>query len=198
MIYALILASGYSSRMGKPKSTLLWSDSENFAEKILREYLDFGCEKVTIVLNSENYEIFHKQNRYRTHPRVNSVLNRSPEKERFYSIKLGISSFIEDNPEVFFLQNIDNPFVSRQLLDCIAKNTIKDGYGVPVYQNRGGHPILLNNEILHKMNRAKHDIILKEFLKQFKRKNILWEDDSIFRNINTMEIYEAYKDMMGR
>lgn len=59
-VSVIILAAGKSSRMGQPKMLLKLKNALSFMENLLIEYTGFGCKKVIVVLNTENYQLLEE------------------------------------------------------------------------------------------------------------------------------------------
>lgn len=180
----IILSAGFSSRMGKPKAFLEFNDELSFIEKISQEYQSFGVRNIIIVRNNiDNWFDFIDKNK-----NIETVINKNPEKGRFSSIILGINKLIDK--EFIFIQNIDNPFVNQQILSKIYNSKEKNSYVSPVYELKGGHPILVHKniftQILNKNNKNQN---LKHILQPFKRINVLINNKNILLNINTQEDY---------
>ena len=187
----IILAGGNSSRFGKPKPFLLFDKYSSFLEKIVRVYLEFGCQDIVIVMNQHYSEILYSSfsELFRTLTKV--VYNSKPEMGRFYSLKLGADSV--SNSDFCFIQNIDNPFTDIDTLQKLYDNRKNDSYISPVYLNSGGHPILMPQMIIDKIRGETNiDLDTKDFLSQFNKVIVSVDNDKILANINTPEDYEIY------
>ncbi|MBN2664331.1 MAG: NTP transferase domain-containing protein [Bacteroidales bacterium] len=185
----IILAAGFSSRMRKSKAFLQFNNKLTFVEKIIKEYNDFGCEKIVIVLNQKDAK---KAPNYDFKNAIIEV-NFFPEQGRFSSIKLAIN--ILDNLKYVFLQNIDNPFVNQEILQQIYENRTENAYISPVFNNKGGHPILLHQNIIAQIQtQFTKNQNFKEILQPFNRKNVLMFEDTVLININTNEEYIKHKN----
>jgi molybdenum cofactor cytidylyltransferase len=177
-----------------PKPFMLFDSDNTFIEKIVSEYYKFGSKKIIIVLNGDLGRAPWKK--YLTNVSLNAtiIFNNSSELGRYYSIKLGVSAL--GNSDFCFLQNIDNPFVDQKLLRKIYSSKINNGYVVPIYRGKGGHPILLANVIIESIVKEKKlNMNLKEKLKEFNRKTISIENKKILANINTLEDYKSHFDI---
>ena len=187
----IILSAGKSQRMGQPKPFLLFDKTNNitFIEKIITEYQNFGCQEIIIVFNKENKQKFSKLNINKQQIKI--ITNPEPESGRFYSIKLGLS--VLESANYVFLQNCDNPFINQDILKKIFDNKTENAYVSPVYNNKGGHPILIPESIFTKIQtQMSKNLNLKHFLQHFARKNVLLSEANILANINTQEIYNKY------
>ena len=53
-ISVLILAAGYSKRLGRPKISLKMPDGSYFLDNIIEQYLEFACKQIIVVVNQES------------------------------------------------------------------------------------------------------------------------------------------------
>jgi len=191
-ISTIILAAGNSSRMGSPKPFLLWKDKTTFLEKIVSEYKKFKCKNIVLVLNEKVKKIIDSYN-YSFLQNVKIIQNNNLEFGRFYSLKIGLTEI--PDTDFVFIQNIDNPFVNNELLNNIYNNRNEDGYTVPNYNGKGGHPILIDRQIINYVINTKiNSLNIKDILSNFNRGNFIVNEKSILYNINTQKEYKAIID----
>jgi molybdenum cofactor cytidylyltransferase len=180
----VILAAGNSSRMGSPKAFLEWNQGKSFLEKIAEEYLAFDCNEVIVVLNEETNQIFVEKN-LAISKQIKIAVNRHVDYGRLYSIQCGITQ-LENS--YCFIQNIDNPFVEADLLNELYNLRNENGFVLPVFKGKGGHPVLIGKEIIDFIKKAHTKIEkLNELLKLFKRIEVPSENETVLVNINTEE-----------
>lgn len=184
----VILAAGFSSRMKQAKFSLMYDEQRTFLEKMVSEYIDFACKEIIVVINAEGIELKNKLNlSFPEH--VKFVLNKYPERERFYSLQTGLKAL--QTCSNAFIQNSDNPFVNQDVLNALYTQKDEADFIVPTYEGKGGHPILMNTNIIKKISsEIKVDYNLKEYLKGFTKKTIPVIDDKIIININDVDTYE--------
>jgi len=184
----IILSAGFSSRMKQAKFSLMFDEQKTFLEKIVQEYLNFNCNEIIVVMNKEGIKL--KDELKLSFPKnVKFVLNKSPEKERFLSLKVGLQSLKDHN--FTFMQNIDNPFVTQETLHTLYNNKNNGDYIILSYNNKGGHPVLFSKQVTNSIiNETENDINLKEYLQDFSKKYINVDDVKVLLNINTPEIYK--------
>jgi molybdenum cofactor cytidylyltransferase len=184
----VILAAGFSSRMGSQKAMLPYSRSKTFVEQIAETYIEWGCTPVTIVINKE-LDRSHAICSLRE--KCHLILNDKPEAGRFYSVQLGLSSCNET--DYCFIQNVDNPFTEVKTLDLLFKYRKNDYYNVPVYSRQGGHPILIPRKIIDRLFQFHPtETNLKEILAEFPTQRVKVHSNSILININSPEDYQSY------
>lgn len=190
-VSVVILAAGNSSRMNSPKPFLPFNEERNFIEKIVDTYLEAGIGEIILVINAD------MERRLRlilamNYPSCNIelVVNRFPEKGRFYSIQKGL---MKVSNSFCFIQNIDNPFITGELLQALVKGLTTTNYVVPACRNKDGHPVLIGREVREHILLVKGaDNNFRNELKHFTKNQIEWPFDDILANINTREDYRKY------
>lgn len=189
-ISAVILAGGDSERMFFPKPFLPFSSRITFIEKLIKVYFNFGCRKIIVVLNKNFFveDFFDKiKNKYK----AVIVLNKHQEYGKFYSLKLGIRKL--ENESFCFIQNIDNPFINISLLNALYKSRSNNSFVSPIYNEKGGHPVLAGSDIIKGIKIMKSfDVNLRDFLNQYKRITVPTKNEKITSNINTLKDYRKY------
>jgi len=185
MISCIILAAGQSIRMGKPKYNLNFSEEETFLDHIIHVYKRIGVAEIVLVVN----ESFDKESSINDES-LQIVINKNLEFGRFYSIQLGLK---ETKNSFVFIQNIDNPFVNPGLLLNLQDGLEEADFTVPVYEEKGGHPVLLSQKMIEPLtNDFNQDDRFDDVLKFFKRRDVIVNDPYIGVNINTPEDYQKY------
>ena len=186
----VILAAGKSSRMGKAKFLLKYDKNTTFLEKIVNEYKVFGCVNIVIVLNEQGANLIKTQvANFSTKAKI--VINYHPEWERFYSIKLGLNALGEKHPT--FIHNVDNPYANMLTLSLLLEHVVGYEYAIPVFNYRGGHPILLSEKVINDIiNEKDHSLNLKHFLKPYKKSKVEVNDKNILLNVNSSEDYASF------
>jgi len=186
----IILAAGYSSRMGCAKFNLRLPDGTSFLENIVKQYSDFGCRQIIVLVNKEG-KLFLEQNPIKLTTDVEYVVNEHPEYERFFSVKTGLSAV--NHNHIVFIHNADNPFANQKTLEILYANRRLADIVKPVFNSKGGHPILISNQIVREIISTKdYDINLNDFLKNYSQKRIQTEDEKIILNVNTMDDYKKF------
>ena len=180
----IILAAGNSSRMGKPKFLLEMPNGETFLEAITKQYYDFGCANIIIVLNEYGNKLLTD------HPphlpsNTQVTINYNHNSGRFSSIKTGLK-LIDTNHT--FIHNIDNPSAKAKVLDSLYSEKQQAEVIKPIMNNRGGHPVLISKRVCEDiLLEKKNEVNFNNFLKRYSFKEVDVDDDSIFVNINTNE-----------
>lgn len=186
----IILAAGMSDRMGFPKPFLKWDKHTTFIEKIISEYSSFEAGQIIVILNKEGYRHIQTELPYLAEY-CEIVINNSTERGRFSSIKLGIEKLPGNVP--CYIQNVDNPFVTAGLLDMMDDHAEPGSYVVPVFNGKGGHPVLIGQKVVDEIFALDYnDRDMKELLKKYKRIEVESSDVNILANINSVDEYNKY------
>lgn len=189
-IGTIILAGGNSERMNFPKPFLNYK-GKLFIEKIVDAYKEAKMDKLIAVINKEL--INEKWTNYLSKIKDDCILVRNdyPERGRLFSTKIGIENI--GDMDFCFIQNCDNPFIEKPILDTLMAANNPHGYTAPTYKGKGGHPILISKIILKDMLTTKDKpITLKDFLKKYPATKVELTTDSVLVNINTPKDYEKY------
>ena len=139
----LILAAGFSSRMGRFKPLLPIGDS-NALEWVCHTLKEAGVQSIIGVTGyqSEKLRPFLKREQ------LIEAYNKDFEQGMFSSIKTGISKALEEPGEApagFFLMLVDCPLVSSQVLQMIMEKHEEqpDSFIVPCFRGKKGHPLFI-------------------------------------------------------
>jgi molybdenum cofactor cytidylyltransferase len=180
----IIPAAGASSRMGSPKPKLRLQNGNTFAGYLLKVYAEFGADPVVIIVNKES-DLKGCDN-----GTAIVVENNHVDLGRSYSIKLGLMK--TGNNRKCFIQNIDNPYFDKSLLTLLLGNIQEDSYLIPVFNGKGGHPVLLGEKIIADLKGKDPFGDFREVLSCYKRIEIPWSDPGILLNINSPSDYRKY------
>ncbi|MBI1860182.1 MAG: nucleotidyltransferase family protein [Deltaproteobacteria bacterium] len=135
----VILAGGQGARMGSPKTMLTHSGFPGYwlAEQVrrLNALAEFGVGSIVIVVGH------HASREMAAFPLLNLIPNPNPSLGTFSSLQWGLKAF---NTGAFVLP-IDVPCPSGYVWQRLIDNTTPDTLAaVPIYEGRGGHPVLIS------------------------------------------------------
>lgn len=192
---AIILAAGFSERMGVEKLALPYDGLHSFVSRTLYCYHLFGCEPIVLVVNQRGKH-FLKKALVGFDGNIDLVVNPFPERGRFFSLKAGLERL---NPGIpAFIHNIDNPFVNQALLGQILSLSGITGYVAPVWKGRGGHPVLLSPQVIAEVLKEESESVpLNKILKRFKKTVVAASNSDILLNVNTPDDYQAFLNKAG-
>lgn len=181
----LILAGGRSERIKTPKPFLQFG-GVSFIENIATEYSRFGLTDIVLVLN-ERFMRYISGSKHLS----GIVPNHHPEYGRFYSLQIGLKELYKS--DFIFIHNVDNPFVDRAVLQEMWLKKKEDGFVVPIYGGRGGHPVLISGMIARDIISMKGTgCTLRDVLGDYRRIEVETEFEKVLANINTWEEYEEH------
>lgn len=186
---AIILAAGNSKRMGQCKFLLPMSNGKSFYENLVRTFLDHGIKNLVVVTQARYLMVLEDLSlQFETQPKF--VVNKYPEYERFYSLQLGIKAL--GNADYSFVHNADSPFVDLASLDLLELNKQKADYVCPVFNHKGGHPILINKKTMKHMLNSPMTAVLRDELATKTRLSVQVSNPFIAVDIDTPEDYKTY------
>ena len=189
-IGTLILAGGKSERIDFPK-IYLDINGKTFLSKIAQEYLDSGINNVCLVINKKFCEGIWKENFEKIKHFFVAIEKTEPELGRFHSIKIGIKRLLVFDYN--FIQNVDNPYINKKIINNLIQNKCSFGYTQPFYEGRKGHPILVSKKIIHRIDSLQgNEYDLRNILAEFPKTDVKINDNRILANINTKEDYANY------
>ncbi len=179
-ISGLLIAAGFSSRMGKPKAALLYNDIP-FAVHILLK-LNAVCDDIVLVLGDTQAEIQdaiktsldNSQNILNYYPgsvkeesiiqlkkKLRIIINEDYANGMFTSLQRGMSECAGSDWVVYHF--IDNPLLPFQFYSELIEQTDNDYDWIqPRYQNKNAHPVLLNKRLFNTIINAGINSNLKQ------------------------------------
>lgn len=188
---AVILSAGNSSRMKTHKALLPYNEGLTFLDKILNTYVSWGCSRIVVVAGEDLADQIRDAHPSISQASLSIAVNNHPEFERFYSVKLGVSDLTEAS--FCFIHNVDNPFTTASVLDHIWRMREEGDYISPVFESKGGHPVLLNRKSINFIRDYPSDqAVLRDVLSELNGLRTEINDERVLININTPEDYERH------
>ncbi|MGB6067846.1 MAG: DVU_1551 family NTP transferase [Desulfomonilaceae bacterium] len=188
-ISAIILAAGYSRRMGALKPILKLGGKTNL-ERSVRLFQDLGIEDVVVVVGhaaNQTIPVVHGC-------RARAVMNKQFERGMFSSIQAGVEALRPDC-EAFFLLPADIPLVRPQTIkDLIEAYRSEKGKLVfPVFLGRRGHPPLVPARYRHEILSYSGDGGLRAVFRNHENESAQIEvaDEMTIFDLDTPADYEA-------
>ena len=173
----ILLTAGKSERMGIQKANLLLN-GKSFYDIIISAYKKSNITDQISVIN------------YKLKTNERNTINNSPEKGRLFSLQLGLKEMESD---WYFIQNIDNPFITTTLLNQFINCKKNKDIIQPIFKKQKGHPILISEKVKQRiLNKKDYNLTLRDILSEFEKQQIEVNDESVLININTPEDYKKY------
>ncbi len=188
---AVILAAGSSIRMKTPKLSLEYAHGISFAGRCASVYSGFGCRRIAMVVNHQGVS-WLEAHVAEMPPEVDIVLNRYPEKGRLFSLQCGLRALGKLANSVF-VHNVDNPFITTDILEWLASYPGEHGCIRPVCGGKYGSPILLSPNAAKRLKRArKYHLTLREHLESTGTCLAETHRTQVLSNINTPGDYDRF------
>jgi molybdenum cofactor cytidylyltransferase len=140
MIAAVVLAAGESKRMGRPKLLLPYRGS-TILETVLESVLGAPVERTIVVLGRGRERM---ESLLRRLP-IEIVVNPDPGRGMLSSVQAGLA-VLPSAPGAAFIVPGDHPDLTPAVFAALltAREASGKGLIVPIFQGRGGHPLLLD------------------------------------------------------
>jgi molybdenum cofactor cytidylyltransferase len=184
----ILLAAGFSSRMGSVKALLPW-EGKTLLEHQLTQMSQSKMTQSIIVLGWQANTLLS----YIEKRSCDVVVNPHFEKGKTESVKSGLRA-VKKEADCLILMNIDQP-VTYQILNQMIDHfyQTKKNIVIPVYKERRGHPILFSTSLIEELSHVKEETQgLKEIIhrrsEDISELNI--NDPSILLNFNTIDDFE--------
>lgn len=192
IVDAVILAAGYSSRVGDFKPAL-----DLYGKSILQrciESMSELCETI-IVVGGHQHEIICDL--VKDIPKVKAVKNEHFELGMFSSVRRGIK---EVTSERFFIIPGDQPVVKTDTFKLLLES--KGDIVIPRYKGKKGHPVLFDSKLADEILSWDNTEILRNYIHSKEQVIIVdVEDPGIGLDVDTAEDYinikRYYKDMLN-
>ncbi|TAL39301.1 MAG: nucleotidyltransferase family protein [Spirochaetes bacterium] len=187
-VAAIVLAAGYSSRMGGAFKPLLKLGDYTVVERAVMAHLDAGIRDVRVVTGYRADEVAAAVK----HLDIGVVVNRNFEKGMFSSIQAGVAT-LASTVQAFFIMPVDIPFIEPATIRTILDAHEKHGCGitVPIYRERKGHPPLIAGRYAAEIMKSSAPDGLRGILNshETEARNVEVDDEAILLDIDTPEDY---------
>lgn len=190
-IAALIIAAGYSSRMGDFKP-LLPLGKTRALERLIETYQAHGIESLYVVVGYRKEEIVEALRDYKVH----IVYNEDYDKGMFSSVQKGLRA-MDERIEAFYMNPVDIPLIKAHTLKLLyeAYEHEKKGVIYPTFLGRKGHPPLIDMKYKESILSSDGEGGLKKVLEAFGEDalHVKVYDQSVLMDMDTKEDYEVLK-----
>ncbi len=157
-VAAMILAAGYSKRMGRPKALLPLPGGETVISRVIGAFRSIGIERLLVVVGSSGGEISAEVKR--VSPAAAIIWNGLFPVGQTTSLQAGIRALPPDI-KAAFLTPVDFPLTETATLLALQSAWRSSGKGkaifVPAHGGRRGHPFLVDRSIFHEYMELRGD-----------------------------------------
>ncbi|MCF6269985.1 MAG: NTP transferase domain-containing protein [Melioribacteraceae bacterium] len=189
-ITGLLIAAGFSSRMGKFKPLLTYR-KKSFLYNIVTK-LDSVCDE-TIVITGHNDDLIEKElNSFSTKKRIKTIFNENYQDGMFTSLQTGLQGTASSHWVLYHF--IDQPNLPNLFYkEFIAQIDDSFDWIQPKYNGKKGHPILLGEEVIKIILASNPKSNLKQISENhnIKKKCFDVKTKSIFCDVDTKEDYKT-------
>lgn len=193
---AIVLAAGYSSRMGDFKPLLTFGGI-SVLERVVLLFRDEGIRDIRVVVGHRADELRPLVERLHARP----VINERYDDGMFSSVLAGVKT-LTDDVDAFFLLPVDIPLVSRETVGRLMRAYRNGAGGVfyPVYLGERGHPPLVSGRYREEIISWCGDGGLKAVLSRHDEAavDVLTDDETILLDMDTPEHYEQLRRLWAR
>ncbi len=195
-VVALVLAAGYSSRMGtcKPLAPL---GTSTMVEEAVTRFLETGIADVRVVVGHGSDKLTPVLDRLG----VRWILNPDYDRGMFSSVLAGVKS-LEADVDGFFLLPCDIPLVSPETIRALLDSYNRDDPGIvyPRFGGRRGHPPLVPRAYLGEDPPPDYPGGLRAFLARYEQNAVDVDvaDENILLDCDTPSDYRMLVERRSR
>ena len=193
-IAAVVLAAGFSRRMGRPKMILPWGDTTVIGQ-VVEVLQQAGLEEIVVVTGSARQEVELALR----HRHVRCIFNQLyTEDNMAISLQVGLSA-LADSVEAALVVLGDQPQIAcevvARLVQAFEKTRAK--LIVPSYQQRRGHPWLVARSAWPAILALGPQETLRSFLNAYEAwiEYLPVESDTVLRDLDTPEDYSRERPL---
>lgn len=197
---AIILAAGYSSRMGSFKP-LIKIDAKTPLQRCIELFRNCGINDITVVTGHLNESIEKELNNIKNELKdIKIVFNNKYSEGMYSSIKVGVASLPKE-VDAFFILPVDIPSVRESTIKkmMLGYEKIKGGIMFPTFAKETGHPTLVTYSLAQEILNSNPKGGLRELFNSHKKQ---WyyeivTDRGIILDMDTKEDLKVLMDHMS-
>lgn len=185
-VWGIILAAGFSRRMGKDKMLLPYKE-KSILRHVIDQSLNSSLSGISVVVNPEVPGLFQEAvggNKIIVNDQAIDGLSTS--------IKLGINTVPNEMKAVMFLLG-DQPLISTEDINCVIQEYNIHGSLIvqASYKGNKGYPVLFDREMFPQLLKISGDEGDRMILDKYQHQAVFAEmNKGLLQDINTIEDYE--------
>ncbi|MBA4181444.1 MAG: hypothetical protein C0506_12710 [Anaerolinea sp.] len=193
MLSSIVLAAGFSTRMGRPKALLDWGGQPLIAYQV-QQLKEAGADEVIVVLGHRADEVHRAMKGLPCRVMINARYQMG----RASSLRIGAKAASRDADGIIVI-NVDQPRPIAFLKQLIAAFN-PERLGVrPVHHGHHGHPVLLSGRLREELMGVDdgNEGLLAVIRKHAAEIDEVETGELLALDINTPEDYEAARRQFG-
>jgi molybdenum cofactor cytidylyltransferase len=192
LVSAVVLAAGQSKRMGFPKLTMKWGDT-TIIGKVVETLSSASLHEILVVTGGAHREV---EDALKDTP-ARSLFNPDFEQgEMLSSLKIGLQALVPEVRAALVVLG-DQPQMQADIVLAVLRTyrESSDSLIVPSYQNRRGHPWLVDRALWNTILEMDPNKILRDFLHAHEEMihHINVNTSTIHQDLDTFDDYEEQK-----
>lgn len=193
MISGIILASGFSSRMGVDK-LMLTVGGVPVIERVIAAASKSKLEEIILVCTSASVASIGRKYG------VKIVNNNAPEQGQSHSVCLGVQNSCRSTDGFMFLVG-DQPFINESIINSLIDTFEQENCSavVPLYNGKRGTPVIFSSRHREQLLSLSGDSGGRVLLKELEDYiiTVSFADEKLGLDIDTREEYEALINLEG-
>jgi molybdenum cofactor cytidylyltransferase len=192
MIGAALLAAGRSSRMGRPKMTLPWTQGRSILAHVVRTFRLGGATSIVVVTGADRAEV------EACLTGMQIILAHNPEFEAggmLSSVKVGLQALGNTPVEAALISPGDLPSLRPDTVAALIDGLREREAPIlaPSFQHRRGHPLIVRRAEWQALLALEPDKTLRDYLRQHADDvgYIVVDDPAILQDLDTPEDYRV-------
>lgn len=194
---AVILAAGFSSRMGRTKALLPASDGETFIARIVRAFAASLVDDVVVVVGHQWEPIAEAIGRDNLPARV--VVNERYADGQLSSVLTGLDAIDRPGVEAMALTLVDVPLITTAAIDAVVARFRATAAPIvrPVHGSLHGHPVVIGRVLFDDLRRADPAAGIKPIVRSHVSVagDVEIADAGVYADVDTPE---RYRELFGR
>jgi molybdenum cofactor cytidylyltransferase len=192
MTPAVILAAGFSSRMGRDKALLAIPGGGWFLARLARTFLSAGCPEVITVVGPAAVDRI-RDAAVRDGLPITLVLNPDPSRGQLSSLQEAMAALEPRAPRGLLMCPVDQPLVGEQTIRLVLEAWRRTGAPIvrPSHAGRRGHPVLFDARIHSELRAADPSAGARPVIRAHagESSDVETDDAGAFEDIDTPEDY---------
>lgn len=193
MIAGIILAAGFSSRMGQPKALLRLGESgPTFVCRLVCSLRQARLDPVIVVAGVDAGLI--RAALQDVEPAVTVAVNDDPARGQLSSLIVGLDACDRTEIDAALIVPVDQPLISPATVTSLVDQYRRTGAAIvrPVHGARHGHPVIFDRRLFKELRRANPAEGARSVVRIHAADvaDVPIEDEGAFADIDTREDYE--------